>query len=673
MSCKKSTIIKNTEHIYTNAKVLFTGDGNAGKTGLVFRLAEGCFKSSVSNDHNWSPPLRMLLSASLANIEKEIWLWDLPGQSDYRLMHQLFMEGTILVILVFDPQNENLFEELEQWDNDLERAASSPIRKLLVAGRCDRGSIMVSHTKIEQFLKEHNFAGYLETSAKNGDGCDKLHDAILHNIVWKKSHLVTSQRQFNHLKDIILEIKVEGNLLLSIAELNQQLKKKITNEIFSIDEIRDVACLLNSAGVLIYLKINDLVLLEPEFFNIYATAIIRTIRTHLDEIGCIPEACIMTGQLNYNSTKRLPAKAERILLQAMNQLFADRKICFHENTEKGLMLVFPPYFNQEWPEPNHSLAVHIAYQFSEPINEIYATLIVHLCHLRHTPEFEIDQSWRLAASFKTQDGKGIGFKMVKKNKDEGEIIIFFDPAIPDEINLDFIRHVHSHLKNKDPNVVRVPYYSCPHCNSLLESNKAIEIRIENGLKDIVCAICEKRVLLLDLIEEKFISDKFLRQVREMEERADIKMDNQSRELVLLGCTFKIAGEAGQIFRPTSNSDWGIDGEIEFKDYAGNASGRRVYIQLKSGDSYLYKSRKDGTEVFMIKNSRHAEYWQQQAYPVMLVIRTSDGSIRWMNVTSYLNEQSKGKETPVKRIVFQGEPFNALNLQRLRDKLIPPPR
>lgn len=42
-----------------------------------------------------------------------------------------------------------------------------------------------------------------------------------------------------------------------------------------------------------------------------------------------------------------------------------------------------------------------------------------------------------------------------------------------------------------------------------------------------------------------------------------------------------------------NSDHGIDGEIEFKDDRGRASGKRLYVQLKSGDSYLKKRRSDG--------------------------------------------------------------------------------
>jgi hypothetical protein len=147
-----------------------------------------------------------------------------------------------------------------------------------------------------------------------------------------------------------------------------------------------------------------------------------------------------------------------------------------------------------------------------------------------------------------------------------------------------------------------------------------------------------------------------------------------KELILVGHAFSIAGEAGQIFRPTSNSDWGIDGEIEFKDFKGNASGQRVYLQLKSGDSYLYE-RRDGKEVFIIKSDRLREYWKQHAYPVMLVIRTSDGEIRWMDVSAYLKapyQELRGERHTTNQIIFNGDPFTAVNLQRMRDRLIPPP-
>ena len=92
------------------------------------------------------------------------------------------------------------------------------------------------------------------------------------------------------------------------------------------------------------------------------------------------------------------------------------------------------------------------------------------------------------------------------------------------------------------------------------------------------------------------------------------------------------------------------------------------MQLKSGDSYLKTRKRDAVEVFQIKNPRWADYWQQQAYPVMLVVRTSDGVIRWMDVSAYLKrESSKGKA--VKQIRFDGERMDVLSVRRWRDAAV----
>lgn len=149
-----------------------------------------------------------------------------------------------------------------------------------------------------------------------------------------------------------------------------------------------------------------------------------------------------------------------------------------------------------------------------------------------------------------------------------------------------------------------------------------------------------------------------------EHPAEPLADNESRELFLVGEVYKVVAEAGHIFRPTSNSDWGIDGEIEFKNEQGEASGRRVYLQLKSGDSHLRRRKRDGKEIFTIKNSRHAEFWQSHAYPVLLVICNSKRQTRWMNVTAYL--QSHPLDT--KHIEFQGELFTAESVKHISNRL-----
>ena len=174
------------------------------------------------------------------------------------------------------------------------------------------------------------------------------------------------------------------------------------------------------------------------------------------------------------------------------------------------------------------------------------------------------------------------------------------------------------------------------------------------------------ILLRDLIEEKFESAAVKAEARELDAAAQGVIDSESRELMAVHHTGFIVAEAGQIYRGYTNSDHGIDGEIEFKDDAGRASGRRLYVQVKSGDSYLRERKGDGAEIFRIKQARWAEYWQRQAYAVMLVVRTADGVIRWMDVSAYLKRESAGGKA-VKQVVFEGERMDVMSVRRARER------
>jgi len=53
---------------------------------------------------------------------------------------------------------------------------------------------------------------------------------------------------------------------------------------------------------------------------------------------------------------------------------------------------------------------------------------------------------------------------------------------------------------------------------------------------------------------------------------------------------------------------------------------------------------------------------------MLVIRTSDGEIRWMDVSAYLKRATAGGRT-VTQIVFEGERFDVRSVRGWRDKVL----
>ncbi len=654
---------------YTNAKVLLVGDSGVGKSGLAQRLTEDRFEATVSTDAVWATHVKLPHEAGDGAIEREIWLWDFAGQADYRLIHQLFLDETALAVLVFNPQSDDPFEGLGDWDRALQRASRRSFRKLLVAGRIDRGGLIAQHESMERFCKERAFAEYHETSALTGAGCRELREAIARNIDWTQIPWTASPRIFKLLKDAILKLRDEGVDLLRMAELKQRLELSLPGETFTPEELRAVVGLLAGPGIVWRLEFGDFVLLRPERINAYAAAVVRSVRAHAEEIGVISEARVLAGDLDYQDMKRLPREDEEVVLRAMHQSLIGRGLCLKEPSESGDLLVFPSYFKRDRPELLGHPAVLVTYTFNGPLHEIYATLVVRL---HHTPTFDNDRLWRFAADFKTPSGKRAGVELTRKREGSGEIAVYFDPDVPDDTKVTFIRYVHDHLMAKAQDVVRLRHYICPHCQTPVENRKTALDRLNRGDRDILCVNCEKRVPLWDAIEQRFASDEFKERARVLGQQAQASLDSESRDLILANHAFAVAAEAGQIFHPTPHNDRGIDGAIEFKDDEGKASGRRVELLLKSESSSLKEEKSFGAEMFEIKDPRHAESWRSQADPVMLVVRTSDGEIRWMNVTDYLKRASQDGETPVRQIVFDGEPFTALNLQRMRDRLVPRP-
>ena len=376
---------------------------------------------------------------------------------------------------------------------------------------------------------------------------------------------------------------------------------------------------------------------------------------------------MLTGELSYQaSLPQLPKDEERFVLLAMHQTLLERALCLREHTPAGTMLIFPSYYRRERPELKGHPGVWISYRFHGFLDDIYATLVVQL---HHAKAIDKDELWRYAADFKTVTGKQLGVKLTRLGEGAGELEVYFDPTIPVGEKIIFSKFIHEHMVKKGQDVVRLRHYVCPHCGTEVGNHAVAMERLNNWLErgsgqgssandipTILCIKCEQRFLLWDEMEQYFASPETQQRVRELQEQSALVLDNESKERILVGEVISTVGLAGQISREFNVSDHGIDMEIEFKDDNGDATGRKLYLQLKSGDSYLRERKSDEIEIFKIKKQRHAKYWREQAFPVLLVIRTSDGEVRWMEIRDYLARESRhGKN--VTQIEFKGEPFD----------------
>ncbi|HVT12839.1 MAG TPA: TIR domain-containing protein [Fimbriimonadaceae bacterium] len=670
---------------YVNAKVVLLGEGTVGKTSLAHRLIDDQYVVS-DRTHGMNVWQLGLPLPPDATREREALLWDLAGQEDYRLIHSLFLQETALALLLINPQNANPFRETGDWLKMLKCATHEQdhrreANRLLILSQVDVGGPKVSDAKLSQFCRENSFASWLPTSAKTGENCSdeknggepsKLKQLIADSIPWDKLPWTSTPRLLAELKSAVVAMRDERDIrLLRFAELAQRLEQALPGEKFGEPDVRTAVTLLANQGLARPLKFGDLVLLQPELLNGYASAIVRAARAHIDEIGCVLESDIYGPTFDFTGVDRLKHRPdEELLLRALVQTFLDHSLCIAEPTPHGQQLVFPSQYRREKEIPRDP-DIFVSYTFSGEWQSVWTTLVVRLWY---SQEFEHKELWRNAAEFASPKGFTLGLK-IDNQQGEGtaKISFYFDKDVQDELKALFIEYGHRHLARYAAEVTRDRRYVCPGCGKPVKDLDAVRKRLDAKKEFITCQECDEHVPLIDFIEQRLKSDPVARKILAMDETTTRGLDTQALEQILIGHMMAISGEANQIFRPVTLSNYGIDGEVEFKDDDGNASGKRIYVQLKSGDSYLRTRKSDGVEVFDVKNDRHLDYWISQPVDVYLVVRQTDEisgapTIRWMNVTRYLNAR---KDKKSRQIVFAGEKLDMEAMYRVRDVFFPP--
>jgi small GTP-binding protein len=674
---------------YTNAKVLVVGDSNSGKTGLTHRLATGCWRpSEASTVGAWATQVRLDNAINAPGVDKEIWLWDFGGQADQRLIHQLFMDRTALILLLFNADNEDVLSGLRGWQTALRRCVKGNIPHFLVAGRIDTG-FKASWGKLKSFAKEHELA-YHETSAMTGHGCDDLRAAMIAAIPWEQMETRTSPRIFKLIKDEILKLRDEGQVLHTFKELRELLWRRLPDEPRFSDEIlQTVIGLLDGPGVVKELDYGTYILLAPEWINAYAQAVIRTLRSAENDLGVLPLRSIAEGKLIYQSIgrdgasvemKRLPPAEERVVLGEMERQLERRGLCLRQ----GDKLVFPSHCGRDRPAVLEHPSVFVSYAVKGFLDDIYATLVVKLAD---SESFQLKELWRDAADFVTLGGDHhMGIKLTRESGSDGDVSVYFGKGVTPEEQVIFANYIHAHLLTSCELAQRLRHYVCPKCHAP-KGNP--EVLMKKLLRDKVnadteCDDCGERFPLWDALEKKFASEAVRAQVGQLQADDAAKLTKRRKgKLLVLDVGARITSANQKWIEVPGDEDDGIDLLVDFTDDEGNSIGDKgLCLQLKAGNFHLTK-RKDGTEIFAIKKQRWVKTWMTQKYPVMLVIGTFTDNdervigkgklefadVRWMEITSVLKRESQNGTKPVKQIEFKGERLDLSSVRKWREKAL----
>jgi hypothetical protein len=355
--------------------------------------------------------------------------------------------------------------------------------------------------------------------------------------------------------------------------------------------------------------------------------------------------------------KRLSPLEERIVLGEMERQLMERGLCLRQ----GDKLVFPSHCGRDRRKVEEHPSVFVSYAVKGYLDDIYATLVVKLAD---SESFTLKELWRDAADFDTlEGGHRMGIKLVRETASSGEISVYFGPGVTQEQQVIFANYIHAHLAGGSEQVQRLRYYVCPKCHT---PKGNLQVLMEKLLAfrqaaDTECDKCGNRFGLWDALEKKFASDEVRQQVEGLKAEDVVRLDSRRKgKLLALEVGARITSADQKCFEIPATEDEGLDMELEFADDEGKGSGKRVYLQLKAGNSYLRTRKKDGVEIFTIRKQGWVKNWLKQPHPVMLVIGTfaehderparkeklEFAEVRWMEISSVLKRESQNGKKPV---------------------------
>ncbi|RDX64003.1 Ras-related protein RABD2c, partial [Mucuna pruriens] len=108
----------------------------------------------------------------------KLQIWDTAGQERFRTITSSYYRGAHGIIVVYDVTDQESFNNVKQWLNEIDRYASENVNKLLVGNKCDlTANKVVSYETAKAFADEIGIP-FMETSAKNATNVEQAFMAM---------------------------------------------------------------------------------------------------------------------------------------------------------------------------------------------------------------------------------------------------------------------------------------------------------------------------------------------------------------------------------------------------------------------------------------------------------------------------------------------------------------
>ena len=100
-------------------------------------------------------------------------IWDTAGQERFRTITSSYYRGAHGIIVVYDVTDQESFNNVKQWLQEIDKLACENVSQLLVGNKCDlTNKKVVDYTSAKEYADQLGIP-FLETSAKNATNVEQ--------------------------------------------------------------------------------------------------------------------------------------------------------------------------------------------------------------------------------------------------------------------------------------------------------------------------------------------------------------------------------------------------------------------------------------------------------------------------------------------------------------------
>lgn len=151
----------NSEYDYL-FKLLLIGNSGVGKSCLLLRFSDDTYTNDYISTIGVDFKIK---TVELDGKTVKLQIWDTAGQERFRTITSSYYRGSHGIIIVYDVTDQESFNGVKMWLQEIDRYATSTVLKLLVGNKCDLKDKRVVEYDVAKEFADANKMPFLETSA----------------------------------------------------------------------------------------------------------------------------------------------------------------------------------------------------------------------------------------------------------------------------------------------------------------------------------------------------------------------------------------------------------------------------------------------------------------------------------------------------------------------------